>query len=73
MLGSGALVEGSAVAIAPMWTACFGLPKLGLAAPCAAGTLVLMDVGLPVQAIHLLNLPYRTPFTDQYMVALTAG
>ena len=56
--------------VAPTWTACLGLPKRGLACGCDAGTLVLMDVGLPAQAVHALGLPYRTPFTDQYMVAL---
>ena len=66
---TGLTVPGAAT-VAPTWTACLGLPKRGLACGCDAGTLVLMDVGLPAQAVHALGLPYRTPFTDQYMVAL---
>jgi hypothetical protein len=50
------------------------LPKAGVAkaALASAGTMVLLDVGWPAAAVSTLlgGVPYRTPFTDQYMVAL---
>jgi len=68
---TGAVIDATMAAIAPTWTACFGFPKPGVATPAAAvGTLVLLDIGLPANAMRALGVTYRTPFTDQYMVAL---
>lgn len=54
--------------IDPDRTLTLALPKVGLAE--ANGEILLLDIGIPAEVFNKLNIPYKSPFEERYIIKL---
>jgi len=52
-------------------TLTLALPKTGLL-PELTGELYLADIGIPKKVYDILNIPYKTPFEEKFIIKIRA-